>query len=244
MSLAVASDAGADLVWLDDDGRRHDQPEGDPGWCGIAVQAGRCLCWSRARVVAETHGGPVEVPVEGHVERAIWAGPSTVDVDHHDTTGHPTDRGGYRTRIRLPDGARECIAWRQGVAPPVGASGLFTRHDDVASSPAGRLLSSPAGPTPYRWAPHGSRQRWKVPGLTGGDRFDLVSIGRTHVVAASTGCTVRLFTLERGGSRRPPVVWDAPARVRQVIAHGPTLVAAVDGHAPIALDATRLPPPR
>ena len=253
MCIAIAHDPAPrsgqpSLYWLDDRGRvvtAHGPLQGgaELSWVGLSAYRSRLLLWSTERLdILDVREGTGERTrgVNGVYERAGWVGdsaPDAYEVYYHETSGHPTDRGGYRLRrhARSPDSSGEQLARRQGHAPPWGASGAWPDHGDVCSSPLGRVLRSwRDGQYVFRWAPAGSRARFHLPvTLSRFSAFHILEGPEGVVVGATHQSDLALCAvLRRGTSKRQPFTWRAPGALHALLTHEGQILAALSGHDP------------
>ncbi len=111
------------------------------------------------------------------IEDARVQGPDSVDIYSVDNGGHPTDRSGWRRLLRAGEALHKgrVLASRQGVAPPLGSTGMEWTPADRAAAAA----SAPTLPLPDRpgdalvldnfalsWVggePRRERARWVLP---------------------------------------------------------------------------------
>lgn len=244
MSRALSWDQAASrLWWLTDDGRLRSDRGGDDAvavdgpWRGIAARCGRLLLWTDDGLyLADSASGGLRhlltVDRRGF-ERAGWAPgePEVVEVYWHETTGHPTDRLGFREALDVATGSRATLGFRQGAAPPWGSRGAAKPRSDLCSGPAGVAYEAGYGRDRRLWwsaAGRGGRRRLPDELLGLGHYRLLDHAGKTWVC----GFLGRRVVLADVLRERPPGRFEAPDDVYDVELHDGVLTLAMRGRAP------------
>ena len=134
-------------------------------WKGISSFKHKLLMWTTQELyLYDVQSEDLKLlykPSYEDIDRAGWSEESNIiiEVFSHQTFGHPTDRGGFRTQLNIETLEESQISHRQGTPPPWGSKGYVESHSEVCSNSNG-IVSR-------KWEDGKFRYYWKKIGRGG-----------------------------------------------------------------------------